>query len=343
MATAKIVFDDALFEDYKKAAVKWKKELLHIPVRTLGDVTKYMRGVGGVRKAIMLPEVKGNSQFGPFSATRKHDGTVSANWRPLITYHGNVIEEFSPVEAAELIIGENDALNGEAIKTGEVAKLVLTEQAVNRGQYLAQAIFTGKRKENGSTSADLFDGFNTIAEQEITAGKISAEKNNLYQLPVLTMANAADELKNMLFSRDPFLRAKECVLLVSPSVADKYNESYLATHSATPYNTKYNQPYLEGSGNRVTIVALPELEGSDYFYLAPKENFLYGYDTDAEGNTLDIMRPSHYTLSFAADIYFGVQFHSIDPTMLTVIKATKAAANVDPNAGGNNGGGADGN
>jgi hypothetical protein len=62
-------------------------------------------------------------------------------------------------------------------------------------------------------------------------------------------------------------------------------------------------------------------------YLTQKDNLLWGTDNVSDQSTVDILREGHYRLSFASNIFFGVQFHTIDPRKLTIVKLTGDAAN----------------
>jgi hypothetical protein len=325
---SKIIISDSALEDYKKTAVKWQKELLDLPIRQAQNVLQYMRGITVLRGDMMLPAVTSEAQYAPYDPDRKSAANVNIDYRKLTTYFGNDVNLFHPNDYAFLTMGYNAPTLGEGQKRAPQTLLILSQIAKSRGQYLAQAVFTGKRNEKGTTTADLFDGFETIADKEIADGNISVEKKNLYNISdKLTAINTCDILKDLVYSRNHFLRAQESILLCSQDLADLYNESYLQTHNAVPYNTKFNQPTIEGSNGRITIIPLPELAGTNTMYLTQKDNLLWGTDNVSDQSTVDILREGHYRLSFASNIFFGVQFHTIDPRKLTIVKLTGDAAN----------------
>lgn len=319
---AKIVIDDAVFEDYKKTAVKWNKTLLDLPIRSADDVLKYMRGITGLRGKMMLGEVGASSQFAPFKKTRKGDASVEIKYREIETHHGNVVEEFAPVDYAYLTMGYTDPVLGDKLKGATTTALVLMELAKSRGQYLAQAVLTGVRKADGDTTGDLFDGLVTIAKKEITAGNIAASKGNYIKLSTaLTYENACDKLKEeVVFKLNDFLRNEQNVLLCAPELVDMYNESYLASHPSVVYNAQYEQPYVEGSNKRLTLVGLPEMADQKHLILTQKDNMIFATDNKSDESFVDIMRKDHYTLSFASDIFFGVQFRTLDPRRLCIVE-----------------------
>lgn len=324
---AKIKIDPAVVEDYQKTAVKWQPTLLDLPLRAAMDVLKFMHGITGLRGKMKLGEISANSQFAPFKKNRKSDADVNIKYREIETHLGNVVEEFSPVDYAFLTMGYEDPVIGEKIKNASTTALVLFQLAKARGQHIAQAVLTGKRNEDGDTTLDLCDGLVTIAEKEITAGSISEETGNLIKLQdAFTMANACDLIKEeIVFRLNPFLRKQNNVLLCAPEIVDMYNQSYQDTHSALNYNTAYNQPYVEGSDNRLTLVGLPEMAGQQHLILTQKENMYWGTDNKSDESFVDIMRKDHYTLSMAANMFLGTQFRTIDPRRLAIIECADAA------------------
>lgn len=326
---AKIKIDESVLEDYKKTAVKWMPTLLDLPIRAANDVLQFMTGISGLRGKMKLGEINADSQFAPFSKTRKTDAAVNIKYREIETFLGNCVEEFAPVDYAFLTMGYTDPIIGEKIKNASTTALVLFHLAKARGQHIAQAVITGKRNAEGTTTVDLCDGLVTIAEKEITAGNISTTAGNLIKLSdELTMLNACDLLKEeVVFRLNPYLRRENNVLLCAPELVDMYNESYLSSHSGISYNTAYEQPYVEGSNKKLTLVGIPEMEGQKHLILTQKENMYWATDNKSDESYVDIMRKDHYTLSSASNMFLGTQFRTIDPRRLTIIELAEKAAN----------------
>lgn len=316
------IIDEATLLDYKKTAVKWMPSLLDLPIRQAADVLKFMHGVTGLRGKLNLGSVSATSKFAPFKKNRKSNSEVNIKYRTLETHLGNCVDEFSPVDYAFLPMGYDDPITGEALKNASTTQLVLFHQARARGEGLAQAILTGVYDPDGDEPTDLCDGLITIAKQEIAAGTISVEEKNLFKLKdAFTMENACDLLKEeVLFRLNYYLRRENNVLLCSPDLVDMYNESYKASHQGLAYNKTYNQPFVEGSNNLLTIIGVPELAGQKHLILTQKENMWWGTDNKSAESFVDIMRKDHYTLSSAANIFLGAQFCTIDPRRLAIIE-----------------------
>ncbi|WP_298663912.1 hypothetical protein [uncultured Barnesiella sp.] len=283
-----------------------------------------MTGIPGVRGKLHVGTAASNAQFGPYKASKSSSSATEVKYRELETFFGNACEDFEPNSVITTLLGEGASFLGEGQKVAPSAKLVIATVAKSLGEALHNALFTAKRNESGDTTADLFNGFTTIADAEVEAGNISTEKGNLLKIPTgFSEADALDVAKSIERKAHPVLRATEKFLYCSPEFADAYNDAYMLTHGGIVYNKKFEQTIVEGSNNKTTLAPLTCLSGSSKFFLAPKSNMLYGYDnmSDAENIQVDRFKPWFLTLSAA--MFFGVQFYSIDPRMLLMVDATQ--------------------
>ena len=322
---SQIVIDDRTLDDYKKLAMKWQHTLLELPIAQAEDVLKYMHGIRGLRGVMRFGEISAKSQFGPYNPDRVVKSDVNIVHRDLETHMGSVIEKFHPNDYAFWTMGYNAATRGDGQKKAPAALIVLKQICKARGEALAYAIFNGVRKEDGDKTVDLFDGFHTIADKEITAGNISEAKGNLYKVKeAVTKLNAVDIAKDIIFGLDPYLRRTDSLLFCSQDFADKYNEGYLETHTGLIYNKQYNQPVIEGSNGKVTLCPLAELDGTTKFYLTPKDNMLWGTDNDSDKSQIVVDRFESFRLTLSATMFFGVQFHSLDKRRMKVIDLSAA-------------------
>ncbi len=321
--TVSIIVNDDMVKEFKDTCIKWDPILQQLPIRKAQDVLQHFVTVTGLRGKRRFGSISGNSQFAPFRKDRKSEADVNINYREIETFHGNVVETFAPVDYIDMPFAYDDPVITDAIKRAGSTLMVLAQLVAARGQYIAQAAFTGKRNPEGNTTEDLCDGLLTIIAQEIAAGNLSEGLNrqgNLYVAPELpTNDNAVDLAKDILFSSNPFLRRENNVLLCSTDFVDKYNEAYLTTHATVNYNTQYDQPYVEGSHKKLTLIGLPELDGQDQFIMTQKSNLLCGIYNANDQTTVDIKREGHYDLSMASDMWLGFQFRTLDPRRLRVI------------------------
>ncbi|WP_289756744.1 hypothetical protein [Muribaculum intestinale] len=318
--SAEIRITDAILEQYKNTCIKWDPVLRQLPIRSAGDVLKFFVMVNGLRGKKLFGAISGNSQFAPFKRDRKSKASVDIDYREIETFHGNVIETFAPVDYIDLPLAYDDPVITEAIKKAGSTLLVLAQLVAARGQHIAQCAFTGKRNPDGDTTLDICDGLLTIADKEIEAGNISVDIGNLYKVSEsVTKDNACDIAKDIVFTSNQFLRRENNLMLCPTSFADAYNESYLLTHNGIPYNQQYDQPYVEGSGKKLTLIPVPELDGTDKAIITQKSNLLCGVYNSNDATSVDIMREGHYDLSMASDMWLGFQFGTIDPRRLRIV------------------------
>lgn len=311
-------------EEYQKAAEKWRQQLLLLPMLSCKDSLRFMTGIPGIRNKEHVGTAKSNAQFGPYKADKNSSSTTEVKYRELETFFGNVCEDFEPNSVITMLLGQNASFLGEGQKTAPSAKLVIASVLKSLGESLHNVLFTAKRNAEGDTSADLFNGFITIADAEVTAENISEAKGNLLKITTgFSEADAFDVAKSIERKAHPVLRATEKFLYCSPEFADAYNDAYMLTHGGIVYNKKFEQAVVEGSNNKTTLAPLTCLAGSSKFFLAPKSNMLYGYDSLSDQERIQVDRFKPFMLTLSAAMFFGVQFYSIDPRMLLMVDVTK--------------------
>ena len=311
-------------EEYQKAAEKWRQQLLLLPMLSCKDSLRFMTGIPGIRNKEHVGTAKSNAQFGPYKADKISSSTTEVKYRELETFFGNVCEDFEPNSVVTMLLGQNASFLGEGQKTAPSAKLVIASVLKSLGESLHNVLFTAKRNAEGDTSADLFNGFITIADAEVEAGNIADGKGNLFKITTgFSEADALDVAKSIERKAHPVLRATEKFLYCSPEFADAYNDAYMLTHGGIVYNKKFEQAVVEGSNNKTTLAPLTCLAGSSKFFLAPKSNMLYGYDSLSDQERIQVDRFKPFMLTLSAAMFFGVQFYSIDPRMLLMVDVTK--------------------
>ena len=190
-----LVFSDA---DYEKAVKQWGKEFLLMPLYSCMETLKYMTGMPGTRYKVALPTVEGNAQFAPYRSDRRSNDQTKVDFREIETFFGNVRIDFEPNKQIQMLIGQSAAFLGDGQAQAPSAKTVIASVMKSLGAHLNDALFTAVRNPNGDTTADLFNGWGTIIDNEITAGNIAASKGNLLTLTEdITSANAVDIAKEI--------------------------------------------------------------------------------------------------------------------------------------------------
>ena len=309
-------------QDWKDSAKQWKKELLLAAVIGYDDTLKHMTPMAGIKEKLMLGQYGMNSQLRPYtSGMSATNNNLEINWRELETYQGALVEAFEPNSAIQTIIGKAAAGRGEGLKNTEAAKYALAAIANSVSGYLNMAIWKATRVANGTTTMQLFNGFDTITATEITAGNISAAKGNYLKLSTkMTSSNAMDLIKQAVRSLSPELRSKPCNLYCSQEVYDMYCDDYQSSHGALPYNTEFAKGKVEDSLGNITFVPLASKANSSYIHICPKENLVYGYDNMSDAASVGVEKYSSFELTFEMSMFFGVQFASLDKRIMKVIE-----------------------
>ncbi|MEA5063246.1 MAG: hypothetical protein VB054_07955 [Petrimonas sp.] len=312
-------------EELAKSAAKFRKELLIMSVIALQSTLKHMSLRTGIRYKETVGEMSGSIEMGPYSETRKNESNVKINGRVLETFFGSVWEQFSPNSVYKSIYGDSIVI-GEGLKNVPIAKAVLAFLMKKLSGTLNKNIWGAIRNDSGNTTADLFNGFDTITETEITAGNIAVAKKNLYEFTAsIDATNAVDLLKAFYRAATDELQGDgdetvKLKLFMPKSIYNAYVDDYQATVGAVPYNKQFNKTFLEGSNDLCELVALPNKKTSPYLHLSPKTNMLVGVDQESDTEKITIEKHHPFLLDFVAAMFFGCQFESISPERLLVGK-----------------------
>ena len=314
-------------EEYQDAARKYRKDLLMLPIVGIHDTLQYMTGRPGIRYKESVAAMSGNAQFAPYKPARRSNFNLDLDFRTLETFFGSVVAQFEPNSAISTLLGAIGDTKGDGQMQTPTAKHVLALIAKSLSEHLNNAIWAGKRNPNGDTTLDLFDGFDTITEAEVTSGAIAKEEGNYLKLTdEITTATAVDAAKQVLWSLDPHLRAQTCYMFCSQDFVDKYNEGYLLTHAGINYNNQYQQTAVEGSNGKLILCPLANKADSKFIHVSPKINMLVGYDQMGDTENVMVKEYEPFILSYIATMFFGVQFESIDKRRLKVVELASSGS-----------------
>ena len=314
---ATITISDA---ELKKSATKYKQQLIITPIISASRTLQHMSGRPGIAGRLVVGQLSGDIELGPYNATRVDENGVSIMPRVLETYLGSVVKRFDPNEAAKTIWGLLTA-QGEGLKTADISQQVLTYFASRLGKSLGDCIWSAVRNDSGTKTKDLFDGFDTITKKEIDANKISTTEGNLYEFgEAITKTNAVEMLQSFYESASDELQDQETKLYLPVSVYNAYKKDYQVRFNGVPYNTSYEKVYLEGSNGKCELVPMSSKKGSPYLHLTTASNMLYGYGAGLSDENIAIEKHHEFLLSYVSTMYFGVQIECISKELLCVGK-----------------------
>ena len=231
-------------QEFQEAATKYRKDLLMLPIIGIQDTLQWMTGRPGIRYKENVATINGNAQFGPYKPSRSTDFNLNLDFRTLETFMGSVVAKFEPNSAVSTLLGATGATKGDGQMTTPTALHVLALIAKGLSEKLNDAIWKGVRNATGDATVDLFDGFDTITQKDITSGAVSAANGNYMKLTeAVTSSNAVDVAKEILFSLDPRLRSQDLYMFCSQDFADKY----------TPEEGEAFKEYLNGQIAKVQV------------------------------------------------------------------------------------------
>lgn len=320
-----------------QSAHKFRSELLQMPMHAMRETLQYMTTRRGIRYAETVGQLDGDIDLGPYNESRVDNNGMTIKGRTLFTYFGSVVKNFSPNSVAGSIY-DSMITKGEDLKNVNIALQVLAFLTAKLGHNLQSHIWDAVRDDAGTTSADLFNGFDTITATEIAKATptISAAIGNLYEFDTaITSSNAVDQIVAFCEAASELLvdNGQQVNLYCSPAIYRAYLKDYQATVGAIPYNTEYRKAVVEGFEN-VRFVPLYNKANSDYIHLSPASNMLVGFNQEGEDENITIEKHAAFVLQYIATMFFGVQFESISPERLLVGKLTDATDDDDQQGGG---------
>ena len=306
--------------ELQNSAKKYRKELLAMPVIALEQSIQHMTVRTGIRGEETVGELDGDMQIGPYSESREDTNSVGINPRTLTTFKGSVMKKFSPNSVANSIYGAA-VLSGEGLKSADIVFMVVAYLAKRVSKALNKNLWTAVRDASGTTTADLFNGFDTITAAEITANKITTALGNLHEFEAaISSSNAVDKLKEMYRAGSDELQEEMCKMFITKDIYNAYCDDYQASNGSLPYNKEFNKTFLEGSNNMCELVPLANKKGTKYIHLTTQGNMLVGVDQMSDEEKVLVEKYHPLVLTFVMVMYFGTQFESISKERFLVGK-----------------------
>lgn len=315
-----MILDKALVN----SSAKYRNEILAMPVAALMDkVLVHMTLRKGVRGEETVGAAGADPELRPYKSEKGATDTTKITARTLKTFLGDVVEEFDPYQLFTTIYGEqfSDAIER---KEAEIVKTLSLAEAKTIAKKLAKAIFSAKRSDSGTKTTDLFNGFDTIAAEELGKNTLNADLGNYLEVAKINENNAGDVLKQIFDSISEELSEteEELKMFLPKSVLKLYEKWCLVNFGAAVYNASYDKSVLHGSAeNPCHLVALSGMKGSNFIYVTTKSNMLVGVDQRSSLEKVKIRECDNpKLLQFFMCMFFGVQFESIDPARILVAK-----------------------
>ena len=315
-------------ESLAKEILIRKNEILAMPKQKMYDTIKHMTTRMGIRYKEIVGQIDGDIQVGPYDKNRVDTNGMTISGRELEVFFGNAVKSFDPNDVIQSVYGE--ATNkGAELTQANINQFVLDFLAAKAGENFSKNIWGAVRNASGTTTADLFNGFDTITAADMLAtgsggsvpALISVAKGNLQELvAAITSSNAVDVLKGIYEGAHEQLQGVPTKMFVSRAIYNNYNKDYQSTHGALPYNTQYKKTFLEGTDDLCELVPLFNKKDSPFIHLTTQKNMIVGFDLESDLEKIIIEKFAAFTLQFVMAMFFGVQFESVSPEVLCVAK-----------------------
>lgn len=302
---------------------QFEKEVLRMPVVLLDDALKHMTPIYGVRGDLVVSEIRSGAQLHPYVFSETPGNSTKINPRTLTTYLSNVVEVFDPVPIYTTCFGQSIDVE---ISQLDIVKTISLEMAKMCCEYLALALFTGSRNAAGTTTADIFNGFDTIINTEKsttptgeTYANISTGKNNLINLGEINSSNVGDVLLYFYRSVHSTLKRQKVKMFLRTSIREMYNDWCANNYQAVAYNQNFEKNILIGSNGMCELVDLPGMDSANNLIITTKNNMLIGFDQKSKIEKFEVRRPDNpNAVQMNMKFFIGVQLRSISERYLKV-------------------------
>lgn len=175
-----------------------------------------------------------------------------------------------------------------------------------------KALFAGTYNSAGTTPGAIMDGLKKLIADEITATTITPVTTG-----AVTSSNIITSLEAVYDAIGEAYKNTETQALVSPTLFDWYTRKYRTDFGG---NMDYNGMAIGSlrlDGTSCIVKREPGLTGSQRIIVTPKSNIVYGVDSLADTNNMEVQKFDR-TIKILIDGKSGVQFKEIHSDALAV-------------------------
>lgn len=302
---------------------RFRKECLAIVPASVEACTKRMHVINNLKGKETEATIVPQAHWRPYHSEKVVGGTGGLTARTLETFPLEILEEFDP--EGFYTTHFDTPFDAQKDKLDIVRQLLQTEMK-NASRGLCDLIFKGVRVATGTGALDGFNGFDTIIANEIEAGNISIDNGNFLNIGELSSLNIGDRWKMMYSRLDEDLKGddqKKLVLVCSFNERDMYNNWYAMKFGTGNFPGTPNQKYLDGTSDKVEILPLPGMNGTNHCFITTEEMMKVGFDVFSKHTKFEVRIPDNPNLvQVHAKIYMGVEFSNIDKKYLMVAART---------------------
>lgn len=303
-----LLFRDALADSGHQFA----KDFLTMPQAVLAKSLKFLNKITGVHGKITFSILKTRAHWKPYKYGEfKASNSTSFHPRTLETFHLELGEEYDPATVYSTVFGKVLKKDRTSL---EVVRAAVAEMARQSSGNLTKTIWTGVRNEDGESSLDNFDGFDTIIAKEKVAGNISRTLGNYFQSGKLTEYNIGDKLMILWSTMTHLLKDNETLYLYMPSnVREMYDKWYNNNYNGANYTNEYNQRVLVGTNQRCVIADMAGMDDVKHIIFTTKDNMIVGFDGESNMERFEIRVPNNPKMvQVFAETFMGCQILNLE-------------------------------
>lgn len=315
-----------LAEKLNNTAIKYRKELMLIPLLGMQNVLQYMTLRTGIQWKEIVGEIASGAQLRPHDGEINEQAGADTSARELETFVGDVIVYENPEAVRKSIMGDALLGNNKNLAKHPMEKLIIAAILKSVSSGLGGAVWKAARNVadiKNSKTVDLFNGLDTITAAEILAGNITTGKKNFEQFgSVISDATIVDDLMGFyLDGASPELQEQNTKLNIPRWMYNMYNRGYQNDFGHAAFNKEYKKVFLEGTDNKCELVPYVGKSGSDLIQLTTKKNMLVGVDQVSDAEYVKVREVENpFKLQFVMKMNFGTEFQSIANQNLLVGK-----------------------
>lgn len=320
----------------EQAARKYSKTLRTLPMIAMQDTLRFVTTIPGIQGDYVLANLEAEADWAPYRQNDSESSKVNLFPRIVTTRLCSLEMRFDPNQVAAKLWDQRPNI-GEGLANVPIAAQVLMDVQRRAGEKMNNALFTGVYNPAGKTTADCFDGWDTVASKDITSEKISAAKGNYLDLSAyqLDQNNTFDAINYIYAMCDAKLKGyanpnRPLFIFCSPNVQDYYNMGMKEYLGAVQYNKQWNQPTVLGSNGKAILVPIMSKADSNFIQVTPKANMIFGTDKVNDMNSYKVKVPELWDVLAGGTMWAGCQYESIAKEDLLVAKIGGVSAPINP-------------
>ena len=301
-------FRDELIE----SGHRFSQDFITMPQAILANSLKYLKKITGLHGKLTMSKLKSGAQWKPYKVGEFNpSNTTSVHPRTIETFHLELGEHFDPATIYSTVFGKIFKKDRTAL---EGVRAAVAEMGRVSSSKLTKTIWTGVRNEEGESSMDNFDGFDTIITKEKANGAISKALGNYFQSGKLTEYNIGDKLMLLWSTMTQLLKDEESLYLYMPSnVREMYDKWYNNNYKGANYTNDYNQRVLVGTNKRCVIADMAGMDDVKHIIFTTKDNMVVGFDGESGMESFEISKPSNPKMvQVFAEMFMGCQIVNLE-------------------------------